>query len=177
MLSCVRYKRPEYLLPAYPGLALFLGGWLEQMRPELSERAYKRWRWCIGMVVGLSMGGWLLFVDVWLPAYEPEKELKTFAGHVRALAPRPGMVLLFRVDSHALNYHLGRPTERLWEWENLDIWAVQPDPVYVIMPQSWAAVWEQYLEAGHLYPVTSTVELSGSKHEVPLYLFRTQPLR
>jgi hypothetical protein len=129
----------------------------------------------IGCTVIASAAGWLMFVDVTLPARESTRELRSFAAEVRRRAPQPQMVLLFRTEAHALAYHLGKPSDRLMEWENLDIWACQPTPVHVIMPAEYAQQWPQFLEAGRLYRVTSTDMLAGGPHEEPLVLFSTQP--
>lgn len=175
-LSLMRYKRPEYLLPALPGLALFMGGWMQELGSNCSAQCLKWLRLCSFLGIGLYAVGWLFYVDHVLPQQESRREWHRFAKAVREWAPSPRMVILFRVDAHALNFHLGRPTERLWEWENLDVWAVQPEPVYVIMPEEWARVWERHMEAGQLYPVITTSQIAGEQHERPLTLFRTQPL-
>lgn len=175
-LSFMRYKRPEYLLPAYPGLAVALGCFIEDLKGHA-----RGWRMPSGsalawLAAGCVACGWLAYVDKILPTLEPNRSLVAFSAAVRQHVPRPGQVLLFRIDSHHLAWLLGRPVERLWEWENLDIWACQPATLFVVMPQEWAERWPAFLEAGHLYPVTSTAELAGGAHEQALVLFSTRPL-
>jgi 4-amino-4-deoxy-L-arabinose transferase-like glycosyltransferase len=174
-LSLMKYKRAEYLLPAYPGMALFLGTLLEH---RLQAFSWPRLKWAmtgLATLVLVSAGGWAVYASYVVPQLEPTREMRSFAQAVRQRVPRPAMVLIFRVDSHALAYHLGKPVELLWQWENLDIWACQPTKVYVIMPQQWAEQWPQFLEAGHLYPVLTSDEVSAVPREDKLVLFCTQP--
>jgi hypothetical protein len=63
------------------------------------------------------------------------------------------------------------------EWENLDIWACQPVPVYVIMPAECLAEWQQHLEGGELHVVVTSEDLAGGRHEEPLVLVSNQPLQ
>ena len=174
-LSLMHYKRPDYLLPAYPGLALAIGCVVERWSRAWSDAWLRR----AGAVFALGSiaiaAGWVLYVDVFLPRWEPARELRRFAAAVRECVPQPGQVLGFRIDSHQLAYHLGRPLERLWEWENLDIWACQPAPVYVVMPADCAGDWQRFMEAGKLFPVLSTTTVAGRPHEHPVVLLCTRP--
>jgi 4-amino-4-deoxy-L-arabinose transferase-like glycosyltransferase len=174
-LSCMKYKRPEYLLPAYPGLAIFLGVMLER---QLQTFSLRRWRWVFAGIVGVVLAmaaGWMAYTTWIVPRMEPTRELRSFAQAVRQRVPPHSMILIFRIDSHALAYHLGKPVELLWQWENLDIWACQPAKLYVIMPQQWADQWPRFMEAGQLYPVLTMEEVCGVPREEKLVLFCTQP--
>lgn len=174
-LSAMRYKRADYLLPAYPGLALCLGCVAERWSRAWPRPWLRRAKAALALASIALAGGWMLYVDVLLPRCEPARELRRFAAEVRQRVPQPGQVLGFRIDSHQLAYHLGRPLERLWEWENLDIWACQPAAVYVVMPADCAAVWQRYLEAGKLFPVLTSSSLAGTPHEHPVVLLCTRP--
>jgi hypothetical protein len=79
-------------------------------------------------------------------------------------------VIVFRVESHHLNWELGRKAERIWEWENLGWWATRPMPTYVIMPARYAAECAAELPEGHLYPLARTTDGSPN-HQEPLVLF------
>src|SRR5262249_24183682 len=180
-LSTMQYKRPDYLLPAYPGLSLCLGCLVERWWRAAQSAKVKDLRSSIfdlRVLAGVTAAcaiGWMVYVDVVLPRWEPSRELRQFAIEVRKRVPQPGQVLGFRVDSHHLVYHLGRPFERLWEWETLDIWACQPTAVYVVMPADCADAWPRFMEAGKLYPVLTTTDLAGEVHEHPLVLLCTRP--
>jgi 4-amino-4-deoxy-L-arabinose transferase-like glycosyltransferase len=174
-LSLMRYKRPDYLLPAYPGLALALGSFLDSwLTIQPPARVCRVRRGLVGLAAGMGLGWWA-YVDLWLPRWEPTRELRSFAQAVREHSPRPTQIILFRVDSHPLVFHLGPSTERLWEWENLDWWACRPAPVYFIMPQSWADQCADHLVQGRLFPVLTMQQVVGGAHELPLVLMTNQP--
>jgi hypothetical protein len=174
LLSVIQYKRADYLLPAYPGLALALGiainQWLNQLSMEFQQRYLRAGT--LGLAT-LALG-WFSYVEFILPTLEPERQLRPFATVVREHLPRPGQVILFRIDSHHLLWELGRPTERIWEWENLGWWATRPAPVYVVMPERYARECREMLPEGELAPLATT----KGEHEMPLVLFiNTLPTR
>jgi 4-amino-4-deoxy-L-arabinose transferase-like glycosyltransferase len=169
LLSMMQYKRADYLLPAYPGLALALGiavdAWLKQWS---SQRQQAVLRWGYVGIACLALG-WFSYAEWILPRMEPERQLGPFAHTVREYLPRPGQVILFRIDSHHLTWELGRTTERIWEWENLGWWAIRPAPIFVIMPKRYADECKAQLPEGELIPLSST--FTKHEHEVPLVLF------
>lgn len=174
-LSCLQYKRADYLLPAYPGLALFLGWtvthWLAHWEPLRVKFA---WRMGLATVVCLGLG-WISYVSWILPRLEPGRSLGSFARTVRVYLPAPGQVILFRVDSHHLNWELGKKTERIWEWENLGWWATRPMPIYVVMPARYAAECAKELPEGKLYPLARTTD-EQPEHDLPLVLLVNEQL-
>ncbi|MCS6975660.1 MAG: hypothetical protein NZM31_01450, partial [Gemmatales bacterium] len=173
-LTCMSFKRADYLLPAYPGAALFLScillRWSESQRPGMYRTA-----WLVGPVAAAVAVGWLIFVNAVLPQEEPRRELRTFADAVRQLALPTEPVLLFRIEGHQLVYHLGRPVERVIEWENLDIWLAGTQRRFVIMTPTEAAAWPKHLEAARLYPLLDNSLPSGEEHEQPLVLLSNLP--
>jgi 4-amino-4-deoxy-L-arabinose transferase-like glycosyltransferase len=175
LLSVLQYKRADYLLPAYPGGALFIGITLERW---LSLCSLKTRQFAVKIGVGLLAClalGWLGYVEWILPKIEPLRALAPFAKTVRTYYPNPCQVILFRVDSHHLNWQLGRTTERIWEWENLSWWALRPTPIYVIMPQRYADECAEQLQAGHLTPLATTSDGLAVRHELPLVLLVNDP--
>jgi 4-amino-4-deoxy-L-arabinose transferase-like glycosyltransferase len=171
VLSCVGFKRADYLVPAYPGAALFLGcvgeRWLQAARHSARLMAAS----CVA-VAGCLLGWWIHLVWI-LPREEGQREDRTFAAVIRRYAPAPDPVIFFRVEAHTLAFHTGRPIDTLLEWENLDFWAGQPRPFYVVMDSDCAREWPQHLRHGSLEPVTGNVELADGKHDHPLVLMRT----
>src|SRR5262249_32429419 len=124
VLSCARYKRADYLVPAYPGAALFLGCTMLRWYREAvtRNRAFLPRTAATGLavvLVAMSVGWWAR-VPFFLPSLEPVREHRTFAALVRQHAPRPETVVLFRTEAHALAFHLGRPVRFLLFWEELD---------------------------------------------------------
>lgn len=173
VLSCVGFKRADYLLPSYPGAALFLGcmseHWLQTVRHPVRLMA------AVGVVAASCLLGWWTYLVWILPRDEPVREDWTFATVIRQHAPCPDPVIFFRVEAHTLAFHTGRPVDTLLEWENLDFWASQPRPFYVVMDPECARESPDHLHRGILEPVTSNVELAGGRHDHPLLLLRTRP--
>jgi 4-amino-4-deoxy-L-arabinose transferase-like glycosyltransferase len=177
LLSIFEYKRADYLLPAYPGAALLLGCVADRWLEALASWK-RRMAWSAFAAIALALAvGWMIYVDALLPRWETAREHRSFAEEVRRRVPRPGLVILFRVEVHDFVYHLGRSVDRIWEWENLDIWACQPVPVYVVMPESELENWPAQLEAGRLHPIVTNSELVGIPHEQPMVLVCTRPIK
>jgi 4-amino-4-deoxy-L-arabinose transferase-like glycosyltransferase len=173
LLSCVRFKRSDYLLPAFPGAALFLGC--------AAERCYRavRQRGRLALAFGLALTGciigWRVYVERVLPRSEPELEQRRFAAEVRRRAAAPRPVLFFWAENHPLEFHVGRPLHILIEWEDLDAWAARPEPTYVVMPPEVAREAPQHLHSGRLEEVLCSTDLAGAKQKRPLVLLRTVP--
>jgi 4-amino-4-deoxy-L-arabinose transferase-like glycosyltransferase len=174
LLSCFRFKRADYLLPAYPGAALFLGCIAER---SLREAKYPRLAAGLGgAVVGAAAVGWLVHVTWGLPRLEPTREYRRFAEAIRAHAPPPAPVLFFRTESHALAFHVGRPVHEMIWWDELDAWASRPGVHYVVMPAAVARERSRFLRSCELEEVVGNQELAGGRHEKPLLLLRSRPL-
>ena len=175
VLSCARFKRADYLLPAYPGLALLVGCTLERWWGEAP--AWIRRPATIGFagVVAAVIALWGCVLHIELPAREAEREQKSFASAIRGVAPAPQVILFFRTECHALVFHLGRPVNTFLEWENLDVWAGREGPHYIVMSPECADEWPLHVTSGKLERVLSNTELAGGRHEKPLVLMRTRP--
>jgi 4-amino-4-deoxy-L-arabinose transferase-like glycosyltransferase len=173
LLSCVGFKRADYLLPAYPGAALLLGCCGERWLREVKHRA--SFAVAGGLVVASIIVGWALNLAFFLPKQEPGLEDRSFAQEIRQWAIPPDPVIFFRVEAHALAFHTGRPVDTILEWENLDFWASQPRPFYIVMEPDCADDWPNHLKSGGLERVISNVDLAGGKHQHPLVLMRTRP--
>jgi 4-amino-4-deoxy-L-arabinose transferase-like glycosyltransferase len=119
VLSLSRFKRADYLLPAYAGAAIFLGCAVE--RYYLARSARSRKRLAVGFVVLLAFlpAGWFVFDRIVTAKDEAAHEQRPFAMAIRENCPKPEPILLFQVESHLLAYHLGRPVHTLVEWADL----------------------------------------------------------
>jgi 4-amino-4-deoxy-L-arabinose transferase-like glycosyltransferase len=171
LLSCIQFKRADYLLPAYPGAALFLG--------TAAERWYRgathprRWAIAFGLILAGCALSWGFYLYQVLPAQEPEHEYQRFAAAIRLRAPRPQPIIFFRVESHPLAFRLGAPIDTILEWENLDIWSTNPGTHYVVMSPECVAEWPEHVKSGRLVEVLRNTDLAGGNHEHPLVLMRT----
>jgi hypothetical protein len=124
----------------------------------------------LGVIVAGCAVGWLTYLEM----FAPDKGWpdRSFAEAVRRHTPGP--VLFFRVESHAVAFHVGRPLHTLLEWENLDIRAGRPRRAYIITDAECAAEWPHHLRAGRLVEVLRRKDLTG--HGRTLVLLRTEPL-
>jgi hypothetical protein len=207
VLSLSRFKRADYLLPAYPGAAIFLGCALERWysqrsrrgrcttteaslltsttrpkrsedepeylpstsRPKRSEdepehrttqarasdrgcqqltgssslrfglvvRRPRRQRvsWMViafCLVLMLLPIGWFVFDRTVTAKEQAAREQAPFAERIREFAPAPKPIVFFRVESHLLAYHLGRPVHTLVEWADLTAHVRDSGPHYVV---------------------------------------------
>lgn len=170
VLSAARFKRADYLLPAYPGAALLLGATLERVAPG-------RRRLVLGGACGIAavmIAGWLWRVEISLPAEEPYRDYRPFAAAVREHAPSPAPVAFFRAEAHALSFRVGRPLVRFVQWDELRQWLRRPGAQYVVVPPDVASEAPQQLPGARLVEVCRTTTLAGGRHERPLVLLRVE---
>ncbi|HTU21461.1 MAG TPA: phospholipid carrier-dependent glycosyltransferase [Gemmataceae bacterium] len=174
VLSCSRFKRADYLLPAYPGAAVFLGcagqQWLREMDPRRRQIAIAG----LAALAASMVAGWLVWVEWHLAAREPYRDYRAFAGRVRQLAPRPEQVILFRTEAHPLAFRLGRPLSIVVQWGELNSRLMQPGTHYFVTPPQYAEESFFYLQGLRLERVLGNWDLSGGEHERPLVLLRAR---
>jgi 4-amino-4-deoxy-L-arabinose transferase-like glycosyltransferase len=166
VLSAARFKRADYLAPAYPGAALFLGC--------LVDRWHAR-RWLLAVVAGLGavmLAGWWVRIEWGLPAEEPYRDYRAFAGLVRRHAPIPEEVVFFRTEAHALAFRMGRPVVVLVEWHELQLRLQRPGAHHVVLPPAVAMEASCRLPGTRLEEVGRNTTLAGGRHERPLVLMR-----
>jgi 4-amino-4-deoxy-L-arabinose transferase-like glycosyltransferase len=173
-LSCMSFKRADYLLPAYPGFALAIGCALERL--WVVGGAFRRLRVGIaitvaGIVIAVALG-WLGFNSWIVPRQEGDWPYQRIAQHIRAQTDRP--VIFFRAESHVLAFHVGRPVDTILEWENLAWWADRDFPVYVVMPEDEASEWPTHLGEGALEEVLRTRDRLPGRRDHPMVVLRTR---
>src|SRR5262249_26438501 len=110
-----------------------------------------------------------VYLYTFLPQKDRQLEYQSFAAEVRRWAPAPQRVAFFRMEAHALAFHVGRPLDIFVEWERLAEQGEQPEPRYVVMPLAW------FDECGEHVPVERFEKLRTSTHAKPLVLLRTRP--
>ena len=162
LLSAAKFKRADYLAPAYPGAAIFLGCLCE--------------RWTAGrrgvvLMAALALVGWVGRQSVLLPAEEDFRDYRSFARQVRESAPRPVEVMFFRTEAHALAFHVGRPLGRFVEWEALEGRLLRPGVHHVVMPPNVLDEARRRLPRFDLDEVSRNTDATG-RHERPLVLVR-----
>jgi hypothetical protein len=173
VLSCVSFKRSDYLLPAYPGAALLLGcageRWL-----LLSTNRRRLAIGFAGVAVACVMG-WTVYLEAIMPKKDLQWEYRRFAAEIRRRAPAPTQVSFFRTETHALAFHVGRPLAIFVEWEKLEAQTACPAPQYVVMPSARWAECDLHSLAGRFERLLTSTDLPGCKHNKPLVLLRTRP--
>jgi 4-amino-4-deoxy-L-arabinose transferase-like glycosyltransferase len=170
LLSAAKFKRADYLLPVYPGAALFLGCLLDRwasFRPRLVLGP------CVAALI-CALISWAAYLHVQLPAERAYRDYRPLAGLIKA---EGGRVVFFRAEAHALRYRVGRHSPVLVEWRGLREELSGAGPTLVVMPPGAAAEAERQLPGVRLEPVSGTRELAGGRHERPLLLLRaSRPL-
>jgi 4-amino-4-deoxy-L-arabinose transferase-like glycosyltransferase len=184
LLSFMKFKRSDYLLPAFPGAVLLVAsvaaGWLRERNAVLASSTRRRAArvailGCLGAtIVAGCVAGWYFYVAHYLPSQEHRHQDRQFAAAIRQrLAPRQP-VIFFCTKAHLLTFHLGKPVDTLLEWENLDWWAARPD-TYVVTTPALAQESIKHLKAGRLVEVLRSTALSENGKERTLLLVRAQP--
>jgi hypothetical protein len=177
ILSCSRFKRADYLLPAYPGLAVFLGCLGERWLHVLADKPRRLAAGGLAGLVAIMVVVWFVRVEFFLSARESYRDYRAFAAHVRRLAPRPDEVIFFRTEAHPLAFHVGRPLTILVEWPELNARLRQPGTHYLVTPPNTAQECAGYLPNVHLETVAANTDLSGGRHEHPLVVLRAAAYR
>jgi 4-amino-4-deoxy-L-arabinose transferase-like glycosyltransferase len=168
-LSLMRFKRADYLLPAYPGFAIFLGICGDRLL-EFADNAKRAFWVSLGLGLAAYGIGWLVFIGWFTRGSEPPYRL--IAQEIRTQTNRP--VIFFRAESHVLHFHIGKPLDTILEWENLAIWADRPFPVYIVMPEACAREWQEHLRTDALEEVLRTADYPGGQRDRPLVVFRSR---
>jgi 4-amino-4-deoxy-L-arabinose transferase-like glycosyltransferase len=172
VLSAARFKRADYLLPAYPGAAVFLGCVIER---GLRERRALRLL-AVG-VAGLMLVRWGVRIECDLPLEEPYRDYRPFAALVRRHAPTPDQVVFFRTEAHALAFRVGRPLAVVVEWGVLQKQLAQPGRHFVVLPPAVAVNAVRRLPGFRFEELGRTTTLAGGRHERPLVLVRAGAVR
>jgi 4-amino-4-deoxy-L-arabinose transferase-like glycosyltransferase len=167
VLSAAQFKRADYLVPAYPGAALFLGC--------VIERGLGRWRRLLPVVAGLTgvmLVGWAVQIEHLLPAEEPDRDSRPFATVVRRHASPAGEVIFFRAELHALAFRVGRPLAVLVEWAELRDHLTRPGPHFVVMLPAVAEEAARVLPGFRFEELARTTTLGGGRRKYTLILVK-----
>lgn len=140
LLSISNFKRSDYLLPAYPFAAIFMGciiqNWWNNRNLDMRNHLVKLFHglWITTMI------GWIIMIAVVEPYTNTQNEQSQFAARVRQIAPQPLPIIQFRMEDHLLSFHLGRPLETLVEWHDLHQKIISYGHYkysYIIMPKDY----------------------------------------
>jgi 4-amino-4-deoxy-L-arabinose transferase-like glycosyltransferase len=175
VLSTARFKRADYLLPAYSFAAIAVGcaaeAWLGS-RTQL--RSIRFAKWAVGSCLALVMVGWCVMVLIVEPAMQAREGKRRFAEVIRQHAPAPQPILQFRMESHLLSYHLGRPVHTFVEWGELNELLAAPGPHFVVMPPEYVYATDEIVTSRKLVVVARLEDYTDGKPPRPLVFLRTQ---
>jgi 4-amino-4-deoxy-L-arabinose transferase-like glycosyltransferase len=174
VLSSARFKRADYLLPAYPFAAIAVGSaaeaWLAARRNPRTVRAAK---WLFGGTLVAVALGWVVMTCVVEPAEQAKEEKRGFAEMIRVHAPPPRTILQFRMESHLLSYHLGRPVHTFVEWGELNELLAAPGPHFVVMPPEYVYPAGEIVTSRKLVVVAQLEDYTAGKPPKPLVFLKT----
>jgi 4-amino-4-deoxy-L-arabinose transferase-like glycosyltransferase len=174
VLSAARFKRADYLLPAYPFAAIVVGctaqSWLESRTRARSARIAKH---LFAVTLAAVVVGWVVMTTMIEPTEQAREEKRRFAAAIRSHAPAPHAILQFRMESHLLSFHLGRPLHTLVEWGDLNERLARPGPHFVVMPPEYVFAASQVITSRKLVEVARLEEYTEAKPPRPLVFLRT----
>lgn len=174
VLSAARFKRADYLLPLYPGAAMVLGCAAEAwLATRTDGRTVRRAKWGFGVTAALAGVGWLVMTVAVEPAEQRREEKRAFAELIRAHAPPPAEVMLFRAESHLLALYVGRPLLTRVEWHDLNDWLAEPGPHVVVMPPEYVYPAQQIVRSRKLVAVARLEDFTPDPPPRPLVFLRT----
>jgi 4-amino-4-deoxy-L-arabinose transferase-like glycosyltransferase len=174
VLSTAKFKRADYLLPAYPFAALALGcaaeGWLVS---RTQARTVRLAQWGFAGTVAAMCVAWVVMTQVVEPREQAREEKRRFAEMIRSHAPAPTLILQFRMESHLLSYHLGQPVYTFVEWGELNELLAKPGPHFVVMPPEYVYAAGEICTSRKLVEVGRLEDYTTAKPARPLVFLRT----
>lgn len=170
LLSSAQFKRADYLLPAYPFAAMFIGCTVERWLKDQPPLLQSRMRLVFHGLWTLMLCGWSYQIGWVEPRRQQGENRAAFAALVRLHAPPPCSVIQFRMESHLLTFRLGMPVETLVEWGDLRLRLGEPGPHFVVMPREYVYPATQIIPEYRWHIVGSSG--SGNRHrDEPEYVF------
>lgn len=174
VLSTAQFKRADYLLPAYPFAAMMLGCAAERwIGSRVNSRTVTAGKWVFGSGVVIGVACWLAMLGAIEPAEQQKEEKRRFAEMIRSHAPAPNVILQFRMESHLLTFHLGRPVYTFVEWAELNELLAAPGPHYVVMPPEYVYAASEIVKSRKLVPIARLEDYTHGKPLRPLVFLRT----
>jgi 4-amino-4-deoxy-L-arabinose transferase-like glycosyltransferase len=174
VMSAAKFKRADYLLPLFPFAALAVGCAAESwLRSRTNPRTVRIAKWSFFGILAAVAVGWVVMTVVMEPAEQAKEEKRRFAEVIRSHAPRPQMILQFRMESHLLSYHLGRPVYTFVEWGELNELLAAPGPHFVVMPSEYVYPAGQIITSRKLVVIARVEDYTYGKPLRPLVFLRT----
>ena len=162
LLSCMRFKRADYLLPAFPGAAWMLGCIIERWFREAPSR-----RLMAGFVSTTAVTAvmWVGYVTMVIPLVDETRTHRRFAEEIRRRTAEP--VLFFWTEAHLIAFHVGQPMTTSVNWQDLDNWAGDTKSRYVVMPAGLLSECDKHVKQGTLEPLVFSAQLGPGVDQGP----------
>lgn len=173
LLSLAHFKRADYLLPAYPGAAVLIGCMGERWLAVASARRQAVAKVGAALLICLCLAGWWWFHRYEEPKMEAVRTQQAFAMHIREQAPAPQPILMFRVESHLLAYHLGRPIHTLVEWSELNERLAADGPHWFVTRAEFVDECFEHIGTRRVRVAARSEDFAPAKPHRPLVLMRT----
>lgn len=166
--SICGYKRSDYLLPAYPGAALFSASVLRLgTREQVFQGSAQSLRGIGWTGVGIGVVAMFFWVHFQLPSREESRQMRQWARKWKPLVPEGEELVFFAEEGHSLAYHWGKPHKVIGKPDELSevarsgqrFWVVTNPTVKELWPQGpfpveWEVVGQNWVgDATHHKPL------------------------
>ncbi len=161
LLSSSHFKRADYLLPLYPGLAIALAISVQKVYMVTIETTQK-YRLVIlkpsylfpGILVLVCLI-YLAYDQLILPKTSAPRMQKLFARAIRQQQRAPAKIILFRLESHLLAWHLKPDLQTVVEWHDINALLAEPGQHYFITQSAFIKECQQYIHSRKIEVVFS----------------------
>lgn len=135
VLSMARFKRMDYLLPAFPAVAWVVACWWEARQRVQSTPARLRGTMALVGALGLMVAGWAIRLEWFLPQADAWRDLRPMATRLASQLPPGKVPVFFQLEHHELAYWLQRPIQTCIEWHELAQAVDSEAPCWVVTPR------------------------------------------
>jgi 4-amino-4-deoxy-L-arabinose transferase-like glycosyltransferase len=119
VLSMARFKRMDYLLPAFPAVAWVVACWWEDRQYRLTALLRQRFNWALAGAVALMVAGWTVRLEWFVYQADSWRDLRPMAVQLDHQLPADRVPVFFQLEQHELAYWLKRPIHTCIEWQDL----------------------------------------------------------
>jgi hypothetical protein len=119
VLSMARFKRMDYLLPAFPAVAWVVACWWEDRQYRLTALLRQRFNWALAGAVALMVAGWTVRLEWFVYQADSWRDLRPMAVQLDHQLPADRVPVFFQLEQHELAYWLKRPIHTCIGWQDL----------------------------------------------------------
>jgi hypothetical protein len=135
VLTAARFKRMDYLIPAFPAAAWVVACWWEARQMSLGL-AWRRWeRGGLVAAMALVAAGWCFHIEWALPFDNRQRDLAAMARSINDQVPGDETPVFFQLEQHELAYWLNRPLRTRIGWPELASETDSTGAAWVVTPR------------------------------------------